>query len=138
MKSVVSAFVVSLVVGLGVWAAVNSVPWWEPFRVWGLFFGSFAAVVTLGLFLMLLAGKSRRLRSLGRWTAVATLVVFGMLVSFGPYGAFAHSPFSLEGLWLYPLGITPLVAAAWLIVAPRRRLRPRLWDTPPRPQGMRD
>ena len=145
MKRFLAATVIGFIVGAGVWAAVNSVleagPWkspgsdpsWDPWGFWGLFFGGFAAAATFGLALMVLARHSARVRAIGRWLAIATLLLFGLLISFGPYGAFSQPLFSLEGAWLYPLGLTPLLLAAWLIWSPRRKRRPGLWDAPAAP-----
>ena len=130
MRRFLAATVIGLIVGIGVWAPVNSVPSWDPWGFWGLFFGSFAAVATFGLALMVLGRHRPRVRASGRWLAIATLLLFGLLISFGPYGAFSQPLFSLEGAWLYPLGVTPLLAAAWLIWSPRRKRRPRPWDAP--------
>ena len=131
MGRFVAATVVGLIVGAGVWAPVNSVPTWDPLGFWGFFFGGFAAVVVFGLTLMILGRHARWVRAVGRWIAIATLLLFGLLISFGPYGAFSQPLFSLEGAWLYPLGLTPLLAAAWLIWSPRRKRRPGSWDAPP-------
>ena len=136
MKRVAAAALVGLFVGAGIWGAVNSLPQWDPRGFWGLFFGGFAAVATFGLTLMLLSRHARRLRLIGRWVSIATLVLFGLLVCFFPYGAFSHSPFSPEGLWLYPLGLSPLIVAVWLVWAPRWRARPGPWDAPSGPETL--
>ena len=142
MRRFVAATVVGLIVGAGVWAGVNSAlgagPWksagsspsWDPWGFWGLFFGGFAAVATLGLTLMALGRHSPRVRVIGRWLAIATLLLFGLLISFGPYGAFSQPLFSLEGAWLYPLGLTPLLLAGRLLWSPRSKHRPGAWDAP--------
>jgi len=132
MKRLAAAAMVGLVVGMGIWAAVNSVPSWPPWGFWGFFFGVPAAIATFGVTLMVLARDARRMYTIGRWVAVVTLLMFGLLICFGPYGAFSQPVFSLEWLWLFPLGITPLIVAGWLIVSPRRKLRPGVWDAPPR------
>lgn len=122
---------VGLVVGTSIWAAANSVPWWDPWGFWGFFFGVPAAIVTFGLVLMWLGRHQAWLGRLGRWLAITVLLLFGLLVCFGPYGAFSQPVFTLEWLWIFPLGVTPLVAAAWLTWAPQRKRRPGLWDAPP-------
>src|SRR5687767_13653786 len=63
MKRVVAAFLVGLLVGTGVWAAVNSVPWWDPWGFWGFFFGIPAALGTFGLVLMWLGRRQPNVRS---------------------------------------------------------------------------
>ena len=131
MKQFVAASLLGLLVGTGVWAAVNSVPWWDPWGFWGFFFGIPAALVTFGVTLMVLARHSRWPRTVGRWIGIATLVLFGLVVCFGPYGAFSQPVFSLEWMWIFPLGVTPLIVAAWLIWSPRRKRRTGLWDAPP-------
>ena len=131
MKRLAAALAVGLLVGIGVWASVNSVPWWDPWGFWGFFFGVPAALGTFGLTLMLLARHHSGLRNFGRWVAISILLLFGLIVCLGPYGAFSQPVFSLEWLWLFPLGVTPLVATAWLIWSPRRKRRPGLWDAPP-------
>ena len=142
MKRFLAATVIGSIVGAAVWAAVNSAlgagPWkpagtspsWDPWGFWGLFFGGFAAVATFGLALMVLGHRSARARSIGRWLTIATLLLFGFLICFGPYGAFSQPLFSLEGAWLYPLGLSPSLLAAWLIWSPRRK-RSGSWDAPP-------
>ena len=134
MKRVAAASVVGLLVGTSVWAAVNSVPWWDPWGFWGFFFGVPAALGTFGLALMLLGRRRPLVRSVGRWVAISILSLFGLLVCFGPYGAFSQPVFSLEWMWIFPLGVTPLIAAAWLMWSPRRKRRPGLWDAPPLPR----
>lgn len=131
MKRSLVASLAGLIVGTGVWAAVNSVPWWDPWGFWGFFFGVPAAVTTFGLSLMLLARGRRVLEAAGRWTAVVVLVLFGLVVLLGPYGAIYQSPFSLEGMWIWPLALAPLILASWLIWLPRRKRRPGPWGAPP-------
>ncbi len=131
MKKVVAALACGIVVGTAIWAAVNSVPWWDPSGFWGFFFGVPAALITFGLTVMLLSGHGRGPYAAGRWLATLTLMTFGLIVCFGPYGAFSQPLFTLEWLWLFPLGVTPLVAAGWLIWSSVRKRRPGPWEAPP-------
>lgn len=70
------------------------------------------------------------LRSRRSWVRRAAKGVLGLTLGFIAYGALwvaiawgPVSPFTLEGAWLWPLGLTSLAGAIWAIrgaVAPRR------------------
>lgn len=130
---VLKAVLVGLVVGVAVAAAVNSVPWWDPFRFWGLFFGSFAGVATFGLALHRHERGATTRIAIGRWIAALTLLVFGGLVA-SWIVMWDLSPFTLEGAWIYPLALLPLIVAGMLL-KPRRPKKEGWADPPSREVG---
>lgn len=129
---VLKAVVVGLVVGVAVAAAVNSVPWWEPFRFWGLFFGTFAALISFGFALMFFGRRQPRARLTARRVTIAALLAFGLVFWWGIGSIGFPGLFTLEGAWIYPLGLAPLILIGSL-VRPRRRRRQRDWDPPVAP-----
>lgn len=125
---VLKALVVALIAGLAVVVPINSVPWWEPFRFWGLFFGSFAALFVFGLALWFFGRRTRRAGLAGRYFAAFVGTVFGALITMHNV-AWGMPLTSLEGMWLWPLAIVPFVLV-FLILRPARRKR-SVWDEPP-------
>ena len=95
----------------------------NAFTFFGIFFGSFAAVGTFGLTLMVGNRRRRGLAQLGRALMILTFGVLGLLTWWyiAMWGFF--SPFTLEGMWIYPLALIPSALAIWLIWAPRRARR---------------
>lgn len=99
----------------------------NAFSFWGLVLGGFAALATAGISFALLSRRDGKASRWGRTLAGLTLAVFavGTLLFGAPWGF--PSPFSLEGLWFYPLVLATTVGAVLLL----RRRRPGFWDTPP-------
>lgn len=108
----------------------------NAFTFWGIFFGSFTAAGTFGLALMVLNRRTRGLARFGRALVILTLGVLGVLTWWwiAMWGFF--SPFTLEGMWIYPLAMIPSALAIWMILAPRRMRKLRAsgridWTQPP-------
>lgn len=92
----------------------------DPFGFWGSLYGSFTALTSFGLALWLLPRARPSSRRWGRYIAAGTLILFGLMVV-AWIVAWGFTPFTLEGMWIYPLATVPLVGA-WLIL---RRKRPK-------------
>lgn len=93
---------------------------------WGLVFGTFAALATAGVTFALLTRRDRKTARWGRIVAGVVLAVFAAgtwwwIVMWG------FSPFTLEGLWIYPLAIVATLGSLLLL----RQRRPNAWDQPP-------
>ena len=98
----------------------------NAFTFWGVLVGSFVAVATAGVIFAFLSRGDRKRSRWGR--VVAGLALGGFAAGTILFIAtWAPSPFSLEGLWMYPLALTTTVGAVMLL----RRRRPGAWDEPP-------
>lgn len=127
----VTAFAVWLTV-----AVLSNAALYPPFDVewppnltgfWGHFYGSFAGVVSFGIALWLSSLRFSRIWMVGRLIAAATLGVFGLAVASWIL-MWGVPPLTLEGVWLFPLAVIPLVMAAALIRSLRRPSRGRVGD----------
>lgn len=129
MRVIGAVLIASLVaVGFGLSIiAVSEESWW---RFWGSVYGTFATVLVLGLALWVLNRRRRGASTLGRRVVIVTLTVFGLAVSYWVV-LWGFSPFTLEGLWIYPLAAVPL-ALAFLMVLSRRHSRRDMWKRVPR------
>lgn len=76
---------------------------------WGLFFGAFVAPVVFGVTLTIVGGQGVG-RLVGRWVASITLLLFALLIVWW-ISAWGVSPFTLEGWWIYGLGIVAVIGA---------------------------
>lgn len=94
---------------------------------WGLVLGGFTALVTTGLTFAVLNRRDRRKSRWGRVIAGVGLAVF-TLGAFSIAPMWWFPPFSLEGLWIYPLEILTAVGAVVLLLPRRSR---GVWDEPP-------
>lgn len=94
---------------------------------WGGIFGGFAGLATTGLVFALLARRDRRASRWGRYLAALVLAVLSFATTMWIV-MWGFTPFTLEGMWIYPLAILPAVAAYLLL----RRKRVRFWDEPPK------
>lgn len=125
-----------LLVGLGVASLVGvphlvgaaSIPALisNAFTFWGLLFGGFAAVVAAGLTFAILNRNRRRVAFVGRAVAGVALAVFAA-ATISLIATWGFSPFTLEGMWIYPLAIATTIGA---IVLLRPRRSPGIWDEP--------
>lgn len=84
---------------------------------WGAFFGSFVAVISFGLVLAV-TSTSKQGALVGRVFAAIACFLFAAMVAWW-IAAWGVSLFSLEGAWLWPLGVVA-AAAAVLILRTRR------------------
>jgi hypothetical protein len=98
----------------------------NAFTFWGLLLGAFAGVTATGLTFGILNLRDRKASRWGRVIAGVTLGVFAAATIWW-IGMWGFSPFSLEGLWIYPLAIVTTVGSV-ILLRPRRA---RLWDEPP-------
>ncbi len=115
------AAVIAAIVGLTVDAVANGLLY-APFDIrwppnitgfWGVVYGSFAAVITFGLTLWRL-GRGRKHARAGRVIAVVALGLFGLAAAW--WIVMWRVPLaSLEGAWMYPLAVVPLIAAIALV-----------------------
>lgn len=80
---------------------------------WGVFYGTFVAVIVFGLFLWRSRPSTSSWSRTGRWLAVGALGIFGALVMSFTWGT---PLLSLEGAWIYPLWAGAFVAAATLVL----------------------
>lgn len=89
-------------------------------NTWGIFFGGFAAVVSGGMTFALL---NRRLPRASRWGRAIAGVALGALAILTMWiiTAWGIPPFSLEGMWIYPLAILPAIAAFALLRGGQQR-----------------
>jgi hypothetical protein len=134
-KKIVASLAVGLAAGLTV-ASLVGIPYLagpasipallsNAFTFWGVFFGIFTALLAAGIVFAILNRRERTLSRWGRWIAGVTLVVFAVATLWW-VAMWGFSPFSLEGLWIYPLAIAT-AAGAIALLKPRR---PRMWDEP--------
>jgi L-asparagine transporter-like permease len=98
----------------------------NAFSFWGIFDGTFAALVAAGMTFALLNRHEPRKSRWGRWLAAITLGIFAagliwLIVGLGV------PPLTPEGEWMYPLAALLIVAAVLVL----RRRRPNFWDEPP-------
>jgi hypothetical protein len=117
--------------GLAVWltvAALSNAALYAPFDLrwpphldgfWGLLYGSFAGVVSFGIALWLSSRRFSRAWKVGRLIAATALGVFGLGVASWIL-MWGVSPFSLEGAWIFPLAVIPLIGAVALFRSFRR------------------
>lgn len=96
-------------------------------RFWGFFFGFFVTILSYGVAVWILQRRTRG--RLGRRITIGVLVFFGLWVTSWAV-SWGFDPLSLEGLWIYPLGLLPLIAGAYLIWSERSR-RSDIWAAPP-------
>jgi uncharacterized membrane protein YcjF (UPF0283 family) len=135
-QRVVVSLIVGVVVGLVVASLVGIPRLTGPasiaalisnaFTFWGLVMGAFAGAVGMGLVFAVLNRRDRNTSRWGRRLAGATLALFaaGTISWIATWG---FSPFSLEGLWIYPLAIMTTIGSV-ILLRPRR---PGAWDEPP-------
>jgi Kef-type K+ transport system membrane component KefB len=131
-----TSLVVGVVVGLTI-ASLIGIPqlagsWSIPklvanaFSFWGILFGGFAAVISAGMTYALL---NRRDRTRSRWGRIVAGLALALLAAATVLWivAWGFSPFTLEGMWIYPVEVT--TAVGWFLL-----LRPQragsLWDEP--------
>jgi hypothetical protein len=87
---------------------------------WGLLYGSFATVVSFGLALWFFSRRRSRASRMGHLIAALALGLFGLAVVWWIPVVGAPSLFSLEGSWIYPLAVIPLIGSAALVRSFRR------------------
>lgn len=126
---IVAGLTVASLIGIpqlvGPWSILKLI--YNAFTFWGILFGAFAAVVSASLAFAILNRREPRTARWGRIIAGVTLGVFAAatiqwIVMWG------FSPFSLEGLWIYPLAIVTTVGS---IVLLRPRRARGVWGEPP-------
>ena len=98
------------------------------FGIWGRLFGSFSAVIAFGLALAFRAGSSRS-GKVG-WVIAAALsgLLGGMTVMY--IVAWRLPLWTLEGAWIYPLAVVPLMTALYCVGRVLDRFGP-LRESPP-------
>lgn len=127
------AFAVALTVAVVIDALCNAALYppfdlgWPPNLTgfWGVFYGSFGGIATLGLLLLVTNRPRARARNLGRWMAASTFGLFGSAVLWWATW-WGVSPLTLEGAWMYPLALTSLGMSLFLFFLPRLAARRRL------------
>lgn len=103
---------------------------WE---FWGWVWAFFIGVLAFGGSLLLQTRRSPRAATAGRWVVILTLSVLG-LMTLAWIVSWGMSPFTLEGLWIYPLACVPLGTVAFMLASRRRSKRAgSVWDRPPSP-----
>lgn len=108
--------------------AVSEHSWW---RFWGSLYGSFTTVAVFGLALWGFNRRRGRGAQIGRRLLMGTLTLFGLAVV-NWIAMWSFSPFTLEGMWIYPLAIVPLAIVAFMFASRRRSKREGfLWERPP-------
>ena len=128
--SFVLATAVALGAGLTTMGVTNYVIYLGEFTgFWGLFFGSFVAVFSFGVSLALASTSSQR-SFLGRALAAIACFLLAALVAWW-VAAWGVPVMSLEGAWLWPLGIVCGVSGVLL-------LRRRSWSKQPPHDGAID
>lgn len=124
---VVVTLVVAAAFGISI-VAVSDHNWW---RFWGSLYGSFTTVAVFGLALWGFNRRRGRPAQIGRRILMGTLTLFGLAVAYWIVLMGGGSPFSLEGMWIYPLAIVPLAIVALMFASRRRSKREGLWERPP-------
>jgi hypothetical protein len=115
--SLILAAAIALGAGLITMGVTNYVVYLGGFTgFWGLFFGSFVAVIAFGVGLALASTSSQR-SFVGRVVAAIACFLLAALVAWW-IAAWGVPVMSLEGAWLWPLGIVCGVSGVLLL---RRR-----------------
>lgn len=102
--------------------------WFETaFEFWGVFYAAFATPVVFGLTLAFLnrakPPRSSRARSVGLLIAAIASGAFSFLV-WQTVVVWRVDPFTLEGMWIYPLAISTTALTIFLAQRFRHRRRP--------------
>ncbi len=120
----------SLAVALGAPFALTAARASEggSWQFWGWVWAAFTGALAFGASLLIQSRRSPRAATVGRWIVMATLTVLG-LVTLAWIIAWGLSPFTLEGLWIYPLALGPLGTVAFMFASRRRSKREGfVWD----------
>ena len=81
---------------------------------WGGFWGTFAALIGGGVALMVIYRKDARVRRAGRIIAAGALILLSSLVAYWIVW-WRVPPSTLEGAWIYPLGLVSLLAGVLIL-----------------------
>lgn len=114
--ALVPAIVVATGFGISI-LAVSPDSYWRP---WGMLWGTFSFLVTLGIGLMVGGRRGSNTSRVGRGLAVTTLLVLAYLF-IAAIVAWGIPINTLEGAWIYPTGFVPLGVAVWLLISGRRK-----------------
>ncbi|MDP9405224.1 MAG: hypothetical protein M3O86_01260 [Actinomycetota bacterium] len=102
----------AVLVGLVVGTAVNMVAYLgRPVGFWGTVWGVMVAIVTFGAVLTF-SRQGAAARARGRAVAAGGLALIGLGTFWWMIIIGMPRPWTLEGLWLWPLAVGTLVAAA--------------------------
>lgn len=94
--------------------------WTYAFEFWGVFYGCFGAVAGMGLALALSPRRrSLNARRIGLGIVAGTFLLFGAAVMWW-IAMWGVPPFTLEGAWMYPLGLVSLGCGVLTIRLARR------------------
>lgn len=119
-KGLVLGLVAGVLVGLAVGAAFED---GDVFGWWGTVDGALAGVI---VFLVVVArGRAKWARSVARWLLVTVLAVVAGLTLWWNI-AWRVTPWTLEGMWLWPMAVAALAATAFAV---RAALNARRGDT---------
>lgn len=127
--SVARAIAVGLCIGVAVMLLSNWLLYGSPlggslwtyaFEFWGVFYGCFGALAGMGLTLALSPKRrSRSTRRIGLDIVAGTFLLFGAAVLWWIV-MWGVLPFTLEGAWMYPLGLMSLGCGVLTIRLSRR------------------